>query len=264
MPAPASEPKIVVSIQRFRNALLAKEAQASRRLVSAYGRIYQQLSDKIRALEADIADLGESPTPAQVVRLERYRDLLQQTADEMNKYAAVLENEVAILRRQAIDDATAQAKAIVQLALPNLPESVKAQLLASFNRLPAEAVEAMLGALSRESPLAKLLNRYGEQAAVKIGETILNGVALGYNPRKVAAQIQHEMGGNLTRALTISRTETLRAYRTATLANYAANSDVVKGWEWQATKDPRACLACLALDGKSFGSDELFMKAHPN
>jgi hypothetical protein len=259
------EPRIVQAINKFRASLLAAEAQSAERLVIAYGRIYQNLNEKIRALEADIADL-ENATLGKVVRLERYKELIQQTAEQMDRYAVILDNEVAVLRRKAITDATAQSKQLVQAALPSLPPQVQAQLVAGFNRLPVEAVEAMLGALQKDSPLNDLLNEYGNKAALDIGNTILDGVALGYNPRKVAAQIQQAMGNNLTRALTVSRTETMRAYRTASLGNYAANSDVVKGWKWMVTKkiSPPPCLACLALDGRQFGTNELFMKAHPN
>ncbi len=259
------QPAIYVSIQRFKNSLLAAEAESAGRLVNSYGRIYRGLSDQVRALEADIADLGDKPTRGQVVRLDRYKSLLGQTADEMDRYGAVLDHEVSGLRARAIADATAQSQTLVRLALPDLPPSVAKRLLAQFNRLPTEAVETMLGALAKDSPLAALLADYGDAAALDLGNTILDGVALGYNPKKIAAQMQRAMGGNLTRALTISRTETLRAYRTASLANYAANSDVVKGWRWMATKgtNPPPCLACLALDGREFKGEQFF-QAHPN
>lgn len=260
-----AEPKLYQSIQKFKTSLLNAEKESAIRLVTAYGRIYQNLQDRVRALEADIVEI-ENPTPAQVGRLTRYRTLLSQTADEMNKYAAVLDNEVAVMRTRAVQDATNQARQLVQQALPNLPIRAQTAIMAQFDRLPKEAVTSLLGALQKGSPLNELLNEFGNKAALELGNTILQGVAAGYNPRKVAAQIEANLGGNLSRALTISRTEMLRAYRTASLANYAANSDVVKGWRWMVTKqtDSPPCLACLALDGRQFGTNELFMKAHPN
>ncbi len=257
-----ANPAIYAAIQRYKAALAAKETQASRRLVNAYGQMYQNLVAKIGDLEADIAALGDDPTPAQVVRLDRYKSLLAQTADEMDKFAGTLEGEVRTLRQIAIDDAATHSRQLVLMSLPRLPAATLAQLMVAFNRMPASAVEAMLGSLSKGSPLAKLLDKFGIQAAQDIGATITDGIALGYNPRKVATQIREKMGGNLTRALTVSRTEMLRSYRAATLGNYAANPDIVKGWIWSAAKSPRSCLACLALDGREFPMSEEFQKSH--
>lgn len=263
MPAPIDS-KLAQAMARFRNALLAGERASAARLVTAYGRIYERLQDKIRALEADIGELGDNPTRGQIVRLRRYQELLSQTAEEMDRYAVILENEIATSRAAAITQGLEQSKRLVQLALPNLPPQAQALIMSRFNKLPAGAVANMLGQLSESSPLPKLLETFGEDAAKAIGSSLLEGVALGYNPVKVAAMIRDQLGGNLTRALVISRTEMLRAYRTASLQNYAANADIVKGWQWSATKDNVTCLACLALDGREFGADETFFPAHPN
>ncbi len=61
--------------------------------------------------------------------------------------------------------------------------------------------------------------------------------------------IRGRLGGNLVRALRISRTEMLRAYREATRRNYQANGDIVAGWRWLCAKQARTCAACLAMDG---------------
>lgn len=255
---------VYAAINKFRNGLIKAESASAERLVNAYASIFKKLQGDIRALEADIADLGEHPTRGQVVKLERYKALLTQTVEQMDRYAITLETEVSLLRQQAIQDALKQNKSLVQAALPTLPPKVNAQILASFNRLNPQAIETLLGALAKDSPLTKLLNHYGIDAASQISDVILQGVALGYNPTKVAARISQMMGMNLTRALTIARTEQLRAYRTANLSNYAANSDVVKGWKWSAAFDKNTCLACLALDGQEFPLSQTFMQSHPN
>lgn len=258
------EPAVYAAINKFRAALMKAEAASAERLVTAYAGIFKKLQDDIRALEADIADLGENASVAKVKRLERYNALLRQTAEQMDRYAVVLENEVKVLQQKAIQDAINQNKTLIQAALPNFPPAVRNTILSSFNRLDPAAIETLLGALQKGSPLEKLLNTFGADAAGQISEAILQGVALGYNPTKVAARITQMMGMNLSRALTISRTEMLRAYRTANLANYGANSDIVKGWRWSATFDRVTCLACLALDGQEFPLSETFMPTHPN
>lgn len=258
------DPQVYAAITKYRNALIKAESASAERLINAYATLFKKLNDDIRALEADILDMGDTVSTAKVKRLERYQDLIQQTTAQMTKYAAMLESEVATLQAQAIEQALNQNKSLVQAALPNLPKAIREQITANFNRLDPQAIESLLGALSKDSPLTTLLNSFGETAAQQIGDVILQGVGLGYNPRKVAARIVENMGGNLSRALTIARTEQLRAYRTATLSNYAANSDVVKGWKWSAAFDKRTCLACLSLDGQEFALSESFMKSHPN
>jgi hypothetical protein len=65
------------------------------------------------------------------------------------------------------------------------------------------------------------------------------------------------------RAQTIARTETIRVYREASQENAKANSDVVMGWYWQASKSERTCAACLAMDG-TFHTVSKRLLSHPN
>ncbi|HEX5083570.1 MAG TPA: minor capsid protein, partial [Blastocatellia bacterium] len=86
-------------------------------------------------------------------------------------------------------------------------------------------------------------------------------MALGRNPRAIARQIREGLGGNMVRALTIARTETLRVYRQASLQNYQANSDIVAGYYWRSSRSRRSCGACIALDG-TFHPLDRPMRAH--
>ncbi len=56
----------------------------------------------------------------------------------------------------------------------------------------------------------------------------------------------------LTRALRISRTEMLRAFREGTRATYQQNPVTVRGYRRVAAKDADTCMACIALDGKRY------------
>ena len=85
---------------------------------------------------------------------------------------------------------------------------------------------------------------------------------LGYNPRKIAPMIRDALGVQLNRALTISRTEVMRAQRIAMEENYKANAGVVKGWRWVAEVNG-ACPVCLAMHGREFPLSEK-MSSHIN
>jgi len=137
-----------------------------------------------------------------------------------------------------------------------------ADLSVTFNKLPVAAVENMAGFLSNGAPLKTLLDQLPRAGRKIVEDALLESVALGIGPAATARKIKLGLGGNLTRALTISRTETLRAYRTATLENYQANADVVHGWYWRSSRSRRCCAACVALDGVFFTVRDP-MRPHP-
>jgi SPP1 gp7 family putative phage head morphogenesis protein len=66
----------------------------------------------------------------------------------------------------------------------------------------------------------------------------------------------------LDRALTISRTEVLRAYRHGSQDRYQ-ESGIVSGYKRLATHDGRVCLGCLFAEGEMFDTAHDF-EAHPN
>lgn len=112
-------------------------------------------------------------------------------------------------------------------------------------------------------PLAQLLQGLGQVTADAVIAALIAGVARGENPRVIARDIQAALTSPLYRALTIARTEMLQSLRSSALATYQANSDVVRGWRWQADFSLRTCAACLAMDGTEFGVDES-MDSHVN
>jgi len=86
-------------------------------------------------------------------------------------------------------------------------------------------------------------------------------VLAGHNPVVIARDIQDALGSSLANALMISRTESMRSLRDATLENYRANSDVVDSYVWLASPD--ACAMCLAMSGTELSLDE-DMDSHQN
>jgi SPP1 gp7 family putative phage head morphogenesis protein len=87
-------------------------------------------------------------------------------------------------------------------------------------------------------------------------QAILEGVAQGFNPRKIAEEIQGAFGGGLTDALRNTRTVQLYAYRDSARANYMASDGIVTGWVWFAELDADVCEACAAEHGSIHDLDE--------
>jgi len=237
--------EIYKQAESFKAALLSRERKAALRLIRAYGPIWTRLQRKLTLLTDRIdaaRQAGEPINDAWLFRQERFRELLDQVTLEIARFSEFTARELTAEQRKAVRAAQKDSE---RLLLANRGPAVEA----SFARLPAGAVESMVGFLSDGSPLTNLLNELPGDANRAVSAALQEAVAAGYNPRKTAKQIKSALGGNLTRALRISRTETLRAYREATHRTYKANSDIVDGWYWLATLNGRTCAACIALNG---------------
>ena len=252
------QPEIVRAMEKYRRALLQRERAAATRLVNAYGDIYKRLLPRIDALGAELDAMrarDEDVPQWKVDRLVRQRQLRDQIEQEIARFAAVAENTINEGARQAIDAASADAKAMVQAALPGILPEIDAAIMGTWNRLPREAVETLLGFLSEDAPLTQMMrNEYPPEVAKSFAQKMVEGLALGKNPRVVARQA---LGVGLTWALRTARTAHVYAYREAARANYVANSHVVTGWIWRSAREPgRTCMSCIAMDGTVHGLDE--------
>lgn len=254
------EPDIIRVAEEFRRRLLARERAAAVELLRAYGAIWRRLREEINALALEVQamrEAGEEVSRGRLAKLDRLQRLREQLKREMAEYVRYVD---ADLQRRIREMVRLGEQDAYQLMLSGMPEA--ARLAVEFHRLPDEAIQAMVGTLQEGSPLRALLVEAVGEAADAFGETLLHGLAMGWNPTKLARRLRKEFGMGLTRALRIARTEQLRAYHLGTLHQYQ-ESGVVKGWRRLAAKNERTCLACLMLDGKVYALDEP-MDDHPN
>ena len=237
-------PTVIELADKFRKALIREDEAAMRRLVEAYQDLYSRLGDKI---EKFVLKLETQPewTRAQVTRLAQYGELIKEIERELRGYQEYARVEISTGARKAIDFAVADTARFMRAA-----GYVKPVML------PTAAIETMLGFLQPEGALYKRLMGLAGENAGKVANSILEGIGLGYNPRKVAGLITKELGGGLTDALRMARTSHLYAYREATRANYIANDNVVKGWIWWAELDGETCMSCVAMHGTVHELDE--------
>jgi SPP1 gp7 family putative phage head morphogenesis protein len=92
-------------------------------------------------------------------------------------------------------------------------------------------------------------------------QALVEGVALGYNPRKTAQIMASGLSDGLNKALVIARTEQLRTYRAANLEQYQNMG--IQQWQRHCAFSDRTCVACLGLDGKIYPTNTGFA-SHPN
>jgi len=250
---------IIQLADEFRRAVLRNERKAAIRMITAYDVILGRLSKRIADLNQKIAEAkarGEIVNPSWLLRERRYAELLAQVDREMTRFSNLAEDQITNQQKFAANAGLRDSAELVATAAES------ANLAVTFNKLPTAAVENLVGTLSNGSPLRVLLDQLPRDARRIVEQGLIESVALGVNPRQIASKIKAGLGGNLNRALTISRTETLRAYRTASIQNYQANSDVVRGWYWRSARSRRSCAACIALDG-TFWPVNQPMRPHP-
>jgi len=101
-------------------------------------------------------------------------------------------------------------------------------------------------------------------SVTKLKETLIEGILAGEGMNLLRDRVRDEIdswstivGDKKTRAAMIARTEVIRASNRASNLVYKL-SGVVDSKEWLTTKDDRACVWCLSLDGKYVGLDENF------
>lgn len=243
----------------FRDALLKRERRAASILVRSYGQSWNKIQKLLARVTAQIDDAqrrGLPISPAWLFQQERYQQLILQIEREITKFTHVLDAQIQKEQSAAI---RAAARNTAELAAA---AQTPGTVTAGFTKLSPAAIESITAFVQEQTPLGRLLAELPRGAGKAVADALTEAVALGYNPVKTARIIRREMGMTLTRALTIARTETLRAYREATHRSYQANDDIVQGWIWVASMSRRTCCSCLALHGQWFPMTER-QSSHP-
>lgn len=245
----------------FRAALLRRERKSSLELLRRYGVVWTRLQNQIERLTRDIEKAqanGETVSENWLYRQDRYKALINQLSREIHKFAGEADKTITGEQKEAIRQAVRHASTLMDAAVGNDPA-----ITGNFNRLPVSAVESLAGFAGNGSPLRDLLNKLGPDTARRVTDSLVDGIARGHGSKKIASGIKEALGGNAARALTIARTETLRAYREASRETYKANADVVEGWQWRSSRNVGTCPVCWAMDGTMHSLDDPF-GTHPN
>lgn len=251
-------PDVLTLADKFRKGLEQQDLAVLARLIDTYGGLYARLQDKLKILALSVADL-EQVTPAAVKRMAEYRDLMAQVAAELDRYQSYTGIEMDRAARAAITVGADNAKAL----------SIAAGgrgIAGSWNRVPNEVIQQLLGFLDPQGPLYAKLGQLSGWTAGQVSKAILEGVGLGDNPKTIARALsrtfQDSMGMALTDSLRMMRTVQLYSYREAARASYVANGDVVTGWVWYAHLDGDVCLSCVAQHGTVHDNSETLDDHH--
>lgn len=258
------KPRTIYDIEReFQQRLLRQERRAASQMVRTYQTAWKQLRKQIEGLQAEydkaIAE-GETVSQNWYYRSQRAREIERQIARELDKFSTWSEKLVSQEQKRIIEETLKHTDDMMILGI----DERALRLNIMFNRINPRAIEAIVGTTSQNSPLFRLFRSLASEGSQSAINALRNGIALGYNPRKTARLVREALGTSLNRALTIARTETLRAQRIAANENYRANDNIVKGWRWSAdVNSDRTCPACFAMHGTEHPLSEN-MESHPS
>lgn len=250
------------ALEQFRRNLLNKERRSASAMVRVYGEAWKKIKAELERLNTEYEAAkarGEKPGGNWIRQFNRAQAFRVQVERQLSSFAQYAEEKIRQEQYEAIREAEENAEALMRKTLNKLPKGVSID----WNRVPTGAIEEMVGLTQANSPLHKLLMSISVEGAKAAESALIQGLLFGKNPRAMAPLIRDALGIPLSRALTIARTETLRAYRTATQQNYLANSDVLEGWVWHSACNLRTCAMCWLLHGSVHPLSEA-MEDHPN
>lgn len=244
---------VLEAARAYRAELERRDAKAIRRLIAYYRQSWQRLEAMLNALLLEVGD--QTPTKGQLVRMERYRALMQQIASELAGLETLTANEVS-QAADLIELGEEHARELIAISLG------RTRLAGMFHVLPRDAIVALVGFLDPGGPLYARLRQLAAVNAQYVADAIIQGITLGYNPRRIASLVRNAFGRGLTDALRFVRTAQLWAYREGNHASMIANRDILDGWVWAAHFDDRVCMSCVVMHGTVHAIDEVLNDHH--
>lgn len=239
---------------RFRRDLLSLNNEALKEVAAAFAAAHRRVQVEWERLgrEIELAQArGEEIGPSWLFQYDRLGALKRR-----------LELETRTLYDYLAGKVTSQQAAAVDLGVQYARESLRAQVEGLFTYPDPDALRAAVGFM-RDGPVREVLERRAGALADELARTIQAGIILGRNPREIGREIRDVFGLRTAHAMTLARTEALRAYRDAAWQAMIANADVVRGWVWHAHPSKRTCAVCLARHGSFHRIAEPF-NSHPN
>lgn len=240
-------------LDQLRRTVGGEADDTVRALADAWVKAWDTLSEAWRAAIDDILDVhartGRWPEPWLFNRIARLNQAGQLTQESLLALTVQAQTTTGA-GIDAVVAATVAAEPAIMAS--QLPAGLAKQAIARYAAaVKPNAVEAI--AVRCKQQVTQVLWPLSADAVEAMRKALVVGVAVGDNPRDVARDMLRRCEGNfnggLARAVNISRTELLDAYRSTSAQVHADNADVLDGWTWLANLDRRVCPACLGMHG---------------
>lgn len=246
--------RTAAGLRRTINAIVDDQV---RDLVAAWARAFDEISVDLNDAILDLTrtvETGARITRTQLIRSSKLHRALAVMAEQLDTLAAAAGVRITTDLHQLV---LAAGSAQAALIATQLPAAAVNDLVQQWDRVDARQIDAIVRR-STEQITSRTKPISGDAMAV-VRRELVRGVTVGSSPRETARRIVARAGdgfnGGLTRALAISRTESLDAARAAARLGRIANADVLAGWSWHCALTPRSCQACISMDGQVFPAD---------
>jgi len=250
----------------IRSRLWALEELAVNELYAIYREAFERMASRLRSVAAQYG-AGETWSASDLAFRTRTEAVLAQIGSELES-----------LNSAAMDAALRASVRGYQAGYYGgawqLEEGLRTGLPLEIPILPTDAIRAAIlepyigltfvdRFLDARGEFERIVRRAMVESQIE-GESIYQAQvrlarALGVDISRRTAAARAANQAYFYRTELIARTEILRASNNGALAIYERNQDVLRGWQWTATKDERTCPICGALDGQifRFGSQHL-------
>ena len=242
----------IEAARSFAKAIKAQDSETAIILAGEFLRVVRLITAEIAAY---VAAAQTYTKREQRERLEVIRAQMVSSLEAFGQFAGSL---ITVQQRAAIASAVEDAHTLFLLSQARSTSQLVAS--ASWTRAPIEALEMLVGKLANGSTMGDYLAAKAGEAWPKARTEIIRSLATGRNPRRTARAIRAAMNGNLVSALITSREAQVGTYNEATLEQYRANPELIKGYRRLSALGPRTCALCWALHGKFYRLAEEFVR----
>lgn len=252
-------------LRRQRRLMMRREQKLFAEMARTYGAVQRRLQRQYDELIGEIDAMrrrGEDVNVTRLDRLRQHRQLLDDVQREIWAFGRQATEITANGQSAALSDLNGHMWKLTETAIGAAPGYARASVEGSFFRLSDNALRKYVGFASDGGALADLFADLPGRSVKKIRDQLAYSIATGQSPRVAASEFARAAQTPLARALTITRTETMRAYNAASIESFTENADVVTGWIWVASLSTRTCPACWAMHGTEHSNDET-LNGHP-
>lgn len=241
----------------WQTSIAAHETEQQRLLLRRWRSVERDIHRRIQTVErrlAAAAARGQSPGVTLLYERGRLAELRDQVERALADFGDTWVRRVTVDRQAAAREAIEWSERFLRDQLgPDV----------TLQRLPTDVVMQAVSFQAPGGPLDQLMREAGTRAGHAIAEGLTTGLTSGQNPNVIARRIrEHVVPTYRRRAITIARTETMRAVRAATLQRYKTVADLLQGWVWWASTDRTTCATCWAMHGTEHPLSE-DMDSHP-
>lgn len=221
-------------------------------LVRAYEQALEKLNAQIAKFVEEVAAemLEGGNLEAIYQKAGRLRSLEDQLIAALASFGVVVEKRVNKTLESAIVLSSAAQVELLDMYDVSL----------TFNQLPDKAAENLQDQLKISRTM---ISGVASDLWDTLQETLTANLLIGKHPRDTAKELSDKLGMPLKRALTISRTETIRAYRETSHKHRLAYPTAIDSWIWIAALKPNTCVICWSKHGSVHKLEER-LNDHPN